>query len=55
MKSEEATTYSLEGACAVLLLAIAYKIHRMRVQTHSKCCGPNPELTIDTSNPGAQP
>ena len=55
MKSEDATTYSLEGALAVLILAVAYKIHRMRVTTHSKCCGPEPEITIDTSNPGAQP
>ena len=50
MKSEEASTYSYEAAFAAVLMAIAYKIYKMKIGTHSKCCGEGLEIT--TNNPG---
>jgi hypothetical protein len=47
---EEATKYSLEGACSFLIMIIAYKIYRMRCNTSSKCCGEN--IEADFHNAG---
>ena len=34
----EITKITLEGACALLILAIAWKIYKMRIATESECC-----------------
>ena len=44
--------YGLEGAGTILLLVIAYKIYRMKIHTHSGCCGD--KLIIDTQNSGGE-
>lgn len=41
---------TVEGAVSLLLLVFAYKVYRMKVQTHSGCCGD--KFVVDTSNPG---
>ena len=46
-----AGTLSLEASCSLLLTVFAYKIYKMKINTHSGCCGG--ALTVETSNPGA--
>jgi len=48
--SENYTMYTLEGAFAVLIIAIAHKIYKMRCSSSSDCCGD--AVHIQTSNPG---
>ncbi len=33
------STYTIEASFAMLIMAIAYKIHRMRCDSSSRCCG----------------
>ncbi len=40
----------LEGSGMILLLVISYKIYRMRIKTHSNCCGGN--VDVSTFNEG---
>ena len=42
--------YGLEGAGTILILVIAYKIYKMKIKTHSGCCGD--KVVIDTQNSG---
>jgi len=44
--------YGIEGAGTILILVIAYKIYRMRISTHSGCCGES--VVIDTQNSGGE-
>jgi hypothetical protein len=44
--------YGVEGSVTVLILVIAYKIYKMRIHTHSGCCGDR--IIIDTQNSGVQ-
>lgn len=32
------TTYTIEGATALLLASIAYKVYKLRIVTSSDCC-----------------
>jgi len=41
----------LEGAGMIVLLVLSYKLYKMKIKTHSKCCGDNVEVT--THNSGA--
>lgn len=43
---------SLEASASLLVMVICYKILKMRIRTHSGCCGD--KLEIDTENPGAE-
>ena len=57
MNADELVTLSLEGAFSVLILTLAYKVYRMKIQSHSGCClkdGVNNRngFTIDTQNSG---
>lgn len=40
----------LEGSGMILLLVISYKLFKMRIRTHSNCCGGN--VDVITDNPG---
>ena len=51
MNSDEVSTLTLESAAAALLLAVAYKVWRMKCASHSKCCGD--QVEFQSSNPGA--
>lgn len=51
--SDNIATYTLESAACVLILAVAYKIHRMRCNSSSDCCGD--AVHVDTHNPGVNP
>lgn len=45
---------SVEGSLSLMLVVIAYKIYRMKIQSHSGCClekGLN-GITLDTQNSG---
>ena len=44
--------YGIEGSITILILVIAYKIYRMKITTHSGCCGE--KLIIDTQNSGGE-
>jgi hypothetical protein len=44
------STYTIEGAFAILIVAIAYKVHRMRCDSSSNCCGES--IAIRTHNEG---
>ena len=38
MNVSDVTSVTLEGACAALLLAAAYKLYKMRITSESECC-----------------
>jgi len=42
------TTIGLEGAGALILVALAIKIYRMKIHTRSGCCGES--IVIETMN-----
>jgi hypothetical protein len=44
--------YGIEGSITVLILVIAYKIYKMKITTHSGCCGE--KVIIDTQNSGGE-
>ena len=48
--STDILEYGLEGAGTILILVIAFKIYKMKVKTHSGCCGD--KMVIDTQNSG---
>jgi hypothetical protein len=50
MQEHEISTVTLESACAILLLAIAYKLYNMRCASRSKCCGDH--ASFESDNPG---
>lgn len=47
---------SVEGSLSLMLVVVAYKIYRMKIQSHSGCClkkdGSGNGITIDTKNSG---
>jgi len=50
MNVEELASIGVEGCASLLLCVIAYKIYRMKVSTHSGCCGD--KFIVDTQNAG---
>ena len=55
MEPEDMVTLTLEGSISLMLIVIAYKIYRMKIQSHSGCCldkGGLNGITIDTQNSG---
>lgn len=46
----ELSKITLETACALLLLAVAYKIYKMRISSESDCC--NDRFRLATANRG---
>ena len=54
MEADQMVTLSLEETFSVLLLTIAYKLYKMRIQSHSGCCLENGlnGVTLDTANSG---
>ena len=50
MEFEDIGTYTIEGAAALLLAVVAYKLYKLRVASESDCCGH--ALRIKTSNRG---
>jgi hypothetical protein len=44
------STYTIEAAAAILIMAIAHKIYRMRCDSSSHCCGDN--LSVRMHNEG---
>ena len=45
---------SVEGSLSLMLVIVAYKIYRMRIQSHSGCClkPDGSGVIIDTQNSG---
>ncbi len=43
---------TMESACSLFLAVLAFKLYKMRVSTHSGCCGDS--VVIDTHNAGHQ-
>jgi len=45
---------SVEGSLSVLLIVFAYKIYKMRIQSHSGCCLENGlnGIVLETQNSG---
>ena len=50
MEFEDIGTYTIEGAAALLLAVLAYKLYKLRVASESDCCGH--AMRIKTSNRG---
>lgn len=46
----EILDYGVEGSITILILVIAYKIYKMKITTHSGCCGER--FVVDTQNSG---
>ena len=44
-------TLILEGSLSLMVFVLAYKLHRMKIETHSGCCGG--KFILDTANEGA--
>ena len=44
---------SVEGSLSLMLVVVAYKLYKMRIQSHSGCCLENGNgITIDSQNSG---
>jgi hypothetical protein len=46
---------SVEGSLSLMLVVVAYKIYRMKIQSHSGCClekGNGNGIIINTANSG---
>ena len=46
---------SVEGSLSLMLVVIAYKLYRMRIQSHSGCClegGKGNGFVLNTANSG---
>ncbi len=50
MEVQNLAAIGLEGCGSLLLIVIAYKIYRMKINTHSGCCGD--KFIVDTQNAG---
>ena len=50
MQDTDISTLTMESAAAALLLAVAWKLWRLKCHSESKCCGD--KLHFDASNPG---
>lgn len=50
MELQELGSYTVEGACALLLAVIAYKIYKIRITSESDCC--DGALRLRTANRG---
>ncbi len=53
MELSEIGILTLEGSASLMIGVMAIKFYRMRISTHSGCCGD--QITIDTHNPGQNP
>ena len=53
IKMGEILEYGIEGSVTILILVIAYKIYRMKIQSSSKCC--DDKVTLETQNSGNPP
>lgn len=42
----------LEGSLIIFLLTLSFKLYKMKIKSHSKCCGDN--LEVETENIGGQ-
>ena len=42
----------LEGSLIIFILTLSFKIYKMKIKTHSKCCGEN--IEVETENTGGQ-
>jgi len=51
MEINDITILSLEASASLLIWVICYKILKMKIKTHSGCCGG--KFEIDTENPGS--
>ena len=53
MNPDDMVTLSLEGSISVLLMVLAYKLYRMKIQSHSGCCLENGNgIVLQTQNSG---
>ena len=52
MNFDEVGILSLEASGSLLIWVICYKILKMKIKTHSGCCGD--KFEIDTENEGAK-
>mgnify|MGYP003635142149 FL=1 len=52
MNFDEVGILSLEASGSLLIWVIFYKILKMKIKTHSGCCGD--KFEIDTENEGAK-
>lgn len=43
---------SLKGSLSVFILVICYKIYKMKIKTHSGCCGE--QIIVETINEGGR-
>lgn len=50
MNFEDARALTLESSCALLLAVLAFKIYRLKCDSHSRCCGDHAD--VELSNPG---
>ena len=52
MEIEALGLMSLETASSLLILVLAIKLYKMKIKTHSGCCGD--KFEIDTENVGSK-
>jgi len=52
MEVSELSLLGLEASCSLFIMVLAIKLYKMKIRTHSGCCGD--KLEIETNNPGAE-
>lgn len=54
MDINDIISLSVEGSLSLMLVVVAYKLYRMRIQSHSGCCLENGGngIVVDTTNAG---
>jgi hypothetical protein len=52
MEVTDLSLLGLEASCSLFIMVLAIKLYKMKIRTHSGCCGDS--LEIETSNPGAE-
>ena len=53
MEADQIVNLGLEGSLSLMLMVFAYKLYKMRIQSHSGCCLENGNgIVLDTTNAG---
>jgi len=52
MEVSELSLLGLEASCSLFITVLAIKLYKMKIRTHSGCCGD--KLEIETNNPGSE-
>ena len=53
MEPDDMISLTLEGSLSLMLVVLAYKLYKMRIQSHSGCClDKGNGIVVNTANSG---